>query len=298
MTRSKRTIAIALVALALLAGACSDDNDSSADDTTTTGGDDGATSTTGGGDTLQILLTNDDGVGSEGIDALAVALSNLPDTEVTIVAPAENQSGSSDQTTDGALTTEETTTASGVEATAVDGFPADSVIWALDQGGIDVRPDLVVSGINEGQNVGPATALSGTVGAARTAARRGIPAYAASAGLVAPSGEGIVEYEDAVDLVVEWVEANREELLAAEDSDEPALVTNLNVPTCVTGELRGEVEVPIATDTGGINFFEVDCTSTLEDPADDVVALVNGFAAQSAINVTELDALITSVTGG
>lgn len=316
MTKWIRMFAVGLLTLSLGLGACSSDSDSdgaSDDDSTTvdTGGDsaddtsadtadtaDTADDTTGGdGETLNILLTNDDGVEAEGIDAVATALRELPNTEVTVIAPAENQSGTGDRTTDGTLTVEETTTASGYEAIAVDGFPADSVVWALEEGDLEQTPDLVVSGINEGQNIGPVAALSGTVGAAREASRRGIPSLGASSGVVNPNSDNeIVEYDEAVDLVVEWVESNREELLARPDSTEPADVANLNVPTCVTGEMRGQVEVPVATAIGeGVNIFVTDCTSTVADPPDDVVAFINGYAPLSEINVVELDALLGSV---
>lgn len=298
MTSTVRRLAAVLLGLALVIGACSSDDDGgdgAASDTTAAGQE--TTTTAPGGETLQILLTNDDGVGAEGIDAVATALRELPDTEVTIVAPAENQSGTGDRTTDGPLTAEPATTASGLEATAVQGFPADTVVWALDEGDLPETPDLVVSGINEGQNIGPIAALSGTVGAAREAARRGIPALGVSAGLVNPNSDNeIVEYEDAVDLVVEWVAAQRDELLARGETSEPADVANLNVPTCVTGELRGQLEVPLASDTGGANVFVADCTSTLEDPPDDVQAFVNGFAALSEMNVTAMDTQLESVS--
>jgi 5'-nucleotidase len=291
---------IVLSALGLLLVACSSDDDSASSTTTTSIESDGDSSTTGpvGDETLHILVTNDDGVGAEGIDALVTALSQLPDTEVTVIAPAENQSGSSDTTTDGPVTATDATTASGYEATSVDGYPADSVIWALDEGDLAQTPDLVVSGINEGQNVGPLTALSGTVGAAREAARRGVPSLGVSSGVVDPGGEGTVEYEESVALPVAWVEAHRDELLARGESTEPAEVANLNVPTCVTGTVRGEVMVPVASTTNGINIFVVDCTSTVEDPADDVVAFTNGFASLSELNVVDLDALIDAVTNG
>ena len=89
---------------------------------------------------LTILVTTDDGIGAPGIDSLVTTLSTLDDVELIIVAPAENQSGSSDTTTDGAVTSAPGTTASGVEGTAVAGTPADAVIVALDELGIE--PDL------------------------------------------------------------------------------------------------------------------------------------------------------------
>ena len=136
-----------------------------------------------GSHVLQVLVTNDDGVGAPGINAVVEALRALPGTKVTVVAPAANQSGTGNKTTNGALTATTATTASGYPAKAVAGYPVDTVIWAVDQKGISGRPALVVSGVNDGENVGPLTSISGTVGAARAAAARGIPALAASQGV-------------------------------------------------------------------------------------------------------------------
>src|SRR5215218_7342671 len=155
-------IAIALVVTLGAAGCSDDDGDSagSGGDATTTTAAAATTSTTEEPAELSIMLTNDDGVGAEGIDALAVALRELPGVTVTIVAPADQRSGTGGKTTPGTLTANPTTTASGIEATAVDGFPADTVIWALDQGGLSTKPQLVVSGTNEGQNLGPVVNVS------------------------------------------------------------------------------------------------------------------------------------------
>ena len=134
---------------------------------------------------LQVLITNDDGVSAEGIDALVEAVRKLPRVKVTVVAPATNQSGTSDKTTPGTLVPEPTLTISGYPALAVPGFPADSVIAAL-AGADPTKPDVVLSGINQGQNLGALSDVSGTVGAARTAARHGIPALAVSQGTGSP----------------------------------------------------------------------------------------------------------------
>jgi methylase of polypeptide subunit release factors len=91
----------------------------------------------------RVIVTNDDGIDAPGIDALVTALSTLPDVELTIVAPAENQSGTSMNLTDGEVVASDAATSSGVAATAVVGFPADSVRWALEN--LDVDFDLVVS---------------------------------------------------------------------------------------------------------------------------------------------------------
>ncbi|MEO1065644.1 MAG: 5'/3'-nucleotidase SurE, partial [Actinomycetota bacterium] len=90
-----------------------------------------------------MLVTNDDGVDAPGIDALVTGLSGLDGVEIVVVAPAENQSGTAMNLTDGDVAAGSATTASGVAATAVDGFPADAVRWALANDG---PFDLVVSG--------------------------------------------------------------------------------------------------------------------------------------------------------
>jgi 5'-nucleotidase len=226
---------------------------------------------------LTILVTNDDGIGAPGIDALVAALGELPDVELIVVAPAGNQSGTSDTTTPGDpadLVTTEATTLSGVPGVAVEGTPADSVNVALDVLGIE--PDLVVSGVNTGQNIGTFVPLSGTVGAARTAARRGIPAIAVSAGGLERS-----DYATAAAIAADEVVARRDGLVA------DGTIVNLNVPTCAPGtEVRGVVDVAVATEfppgTNGLDLV-FDCASTAVDPTDDAVALTIGFASRSIV---------------
>ena len=221
---------------------------------------------------LRILVTNDDGVDAAGLDALVEELRDLKRVKVTVVAPATNQSATGDQTTPGELTTSETTTASGYPAIAVEGFPADTVDFALD-GGIPKMPHVVLSGINQGQNLGPVFTVSGTVGAARTAVRRGVPGVAVSAGI----GES-PDYAAGADAAIDWVKEHRKKLVKGDD---PTDVVSINVPTCTTGEIRGLVEVPAAAT--GDALAAVDCASTLEDPPDDLIAFTNGFATLSEV---------------
>ena len=258
----------ALVALALVA-ACGDDDAAepvAATTTTTT------TTTVAEAEPLTVLVTNDDGVGAPGIDALVEALRADPTLEIGVVAPLENQSGSGDATTVGAEAAP-ATTASGFEAVAVDGRPADAVNHALDVVFAGAEPDLVISGINEGQNLGPIVDISGTVGAARTASRRGIPSVAVSQGLPAEGAEP--DYDAGVEATLEWLDEHRDAL-------EDGVVVNINVPSCAAGEIRGTVEVATATDDASGNPVQVaDCTSTLTDPSDDLAAFNAGFVAVS-----------------
>jgi len=129
----------------------------------------------------QILLTNDDGIGSAGLWAAAEALAELG--FVTVAAPREQHSGagrSMPQGSDGVLR-EEQVTIHGKTWTvyAVGGSPAQTVQHAI----LELMPrppDLVVAGINHGENLTTSITISGTVGAALEAAAFGVPALAVS----------------------------------------------------------------------------------------------------------------------
>jgi 5'-nucleotidase len=128
-----------------------------------------------------ILLTNDDGIQSPGIHAAARTLSQLG--EVILVAPREQSSASgrshplhSDGRIDPITCCFEDLS---LKAFAVGGSPAQCVTHALVQI-LDRRPDLVVSGINYGENFGTGITVSGTIGAAMEAASFGVPTLASS----------------------------------------------------------------------------------------------------------------------
>lgn len=123
---------------------------------------------------MKILVSNDDGYLAPGIQALADALAAIAD--ITVVAPDSNRSGSSNSLTlDRPLTV--VRSANGVYS--INGTPSDCVHVAL-TGILDERPDLIVSGINQGQNMGDDTLYSGTVAAATEGFLFGIPAIAFS----------------------------------------------------------------------------------------------------------------------
>ncbi len=229
--------------------------------------------------TLRILVTNDDGVRAPGINATVQALRFLPHTKVIVVAPLTNQSGTGAKTTPGALTVTNATTLSGFPAKAVHGYPADTIVWAIEDHGIAQRPNLVVSGINFGQNIGPLADISGTVGAAETALGQGIPAFATSQGV----NNGLSpNFSQAAKQLVAWVQSHRNALLNPKEG--AALPNgNLNVPTCPNGRIRGPVNVPLATSLSGFNVTTVNCSSTATKPANDVQAFVEGFASISPL---------------
>jgi len=129
----------------------------------------------------QILLTNDDGIRSPGLWAAAASLSGLG--YVTVVAPREQSSamGRSLPNTSDGIVREERVQVNGQEWSvfAVGGSPAQSVLHGVYEV-LKYKPDLVVSGINYGENVASGVTISGTVGAALEASSLGIPAMAVS----------------------------------------------------------------------------------------------------------------------
>jgi 5'-nucleotidase len=123
---------------------------------------------------MRILISNDDGYLAPGINALAEALAAV--AEVVVVAPDSNRSGASNSLSlDRPLSVQRA--ANGFYF--VNGTPTDCVHVAL-TGMLDYRPDLVVSGINNGPNMGDDTLYSGTVAAATEGYLFGIPAIAFS----------------------------------------------------------------------------------------------------------------------
>ena len=231
---------------------------------------------------LRILVTNDDGFDAEGIDAIVEGLILDADNEVTVCAPDGNRSGTSDNTDCGTLNTLDQTTASGYPVTAIDGYPADAVNYALTNLYTpDKAPDLVISGLNSGQNVSELVAgLSGTIGAAKTAARNGVPALAASQGHFHPDSQ--YDYAAGAEAVLVWLADHRHALRRG--SAVPADITSMNIPSCDQGSIRGIRLVPLDTAEIPIGFIDPpDCESMLENPANDIEALNNGFISQSLI---------------
>jgi 5'-nucleotidase len=123
---------------------------------------------------MRILVSNDDGYFAPGIKALAKAMSEIGD--VTVIAPEQNQSGASHSLTlNRPLSVHET----GDGFKFVNGTPTDCVHIAM-TGLLDERPDVVVSGINNGLNMGDDTIYSGTVAAAMEGFLFGVPSFAFS----------------------------------------------------------------------------------------------------------------------
>jgi 5'-nucleotidase len=171
---------------------------------------------------MRILVSNDDGYFSPGIALLAERLAKLG--EVTVVAPERDRSGASNSLTlDRPLTVRRS--ANGFRY--VDGTPTDCVHLAL-TGLVDPLPDLVVSGINFGANMGDDTIYSGTVAAATEGYLFGIPSIAVS--LVGKTGK---HFETAAAIAVDV--AGR---ALRHPFKEPVLL-NVNVPDIALDQVGG-----------------------------------------------------------
>jgi 5'-nucleotidase len=216
---------------------------------------------------LHVLVSNDDGVRAPGINALVQGLRKAPKVTVTVVAPATNKTGGSGQTTPGRLRAKRTRTRSGYPAVEVFGFPADSINYALRHVVKRSRVNLVITGINPGTNLGPFVDLSGTIGAARAAAQKGIPALATSLGSTSTTN-----FSDGVKETLAWLKANRNKL-------KRGTVMNLNVPGCSSGHPRAitrSVSTP-AFPPGADPFPRVDCTQKTPAVRDEYTNLLHGF---------------------
>jgi 5'-nucleotidase len=181
---------------------------------------------------MLILLTNDDGIHAPGIGAMYRALTRLGD--VVVVAPETVQSAAGHGITITApLLTSQVTIENGFTGTAVDGRPADCVKLAINQL-LPRSPDLVVSGLNAGANVGINVIYSGTVAAAIEAAFLGLPAVATSLFL---RKEVPPDYNGAAELSCETIEM----LLAR--GLKGGQVASINIPALMPGESPAGVQI-------------------------------------------------------
>ncbi|VAW54378.1 5'-nucleotidase SurE @ Exopolyphosphatase [hydrothermal vent metagenome] len=171
---------------------------------------------------MHILVSNDDGYRALGISVLVEALAT--EYEVSIVAPERNCSGASNS-----LTLERGLRACQLEENVyyVDGTPTDSVHLAI-TGLLEKEPDMVVSGINAGANMGDDVLYSGTVAAAMEGRHLGLPAIAVSMDSYAPE-----YYETGAQAVVELLRDFKKISFPANT------ILNINVPDIPWSEIKG-----------------------------------------------------------
>ena len=174
---------------------------------------------------MKILVSNDDGYQAPGLACLVEHLRAV--AEVTVVAPERDRSGASNSLTlDYPIRAVRTDNG----FIRVDGTPTDCVHLAL-TGLLEEEPDMVISGINAGGNLGDDVLYSGTVAAAMEGRFLGLPAIAVS--LVAQSGHQVSHYASAARVVVAVIERLRREPLAAD------IILNINVPDLPWDQIQG-----------------------------------------------------------
>jgi 5'-nucleotidase len=173
---------------------------------------------------MKILLSNDDGYSAPGLVVLAEHISKIAD--ITVVAPESNRSGASNSLTlDRPLSIKQAS--NGFHY--VNGTPTDCVHVAL-SGLMDSLPDMVVSGINDGANMGGDTLYSGTVAAATEGHLLGIPSIA-----ISMSQHNATHFETAAKIAVELIEQYKKHAF------EPSTLINVNVPDVPYDQLQGKV---------------------------------------------------------
>jgi 5'-nucleotidase len=171
---------------------------------------------------MKILVSNDDGYLATGINALTDALEKV--AEVVVMAPDRNRSAASNSLT---LSTPLRVSEVAKNRYKVDGTPSDCVHLAV-TGFLDFEPDLVVSGINHGANLGDDVIYSGTVAAAMEGRFLGLPTIAVS--LV---GRDLKHFDTAAAVAVELVQKIERAPLASD------VVLNVNVPNVARADLQG-----------------------------------------------------------
>ena len=234
---------------------------------------------------MTIVLTNDDGVESPGIHALAGIVRELG-WECVVVAPSQDMSGSSaaiGRIEVGVPTSLRRVTwpppAEGIPAYAVDGPPGLAAVLAA-QGALGGEPRFLLSGINAGTNTGHSILHSGTVGAALTAASFGLSGLAVSLAVADP-----MPWEATTPYVGEALGLLREAPRGT--------VLNVNVPSRANGDggLRwatldrfGSFRVAVAERRESLVQLEYRATGYELDPASDTALVERGYASITAID--------------
>lgn len=236
---------------------------------------------------LKVLLSNDDGIDAPGLAALFDQLSRI--ATVTVAAPSRNYTLASHSLTASDPIMVGEREKGGAKWYSIAATPATCVRLALESL-LEVKPDLVVSGINRGANMGMVTFYSATVGAAREAAVKGIPAIAVSL-----EHGPTMDYESPAayiaDLVGELVKSPLD----------PGLFLNINYPNRPGDHIRGTLVVPQdlrpslefyerrVNPNGQVYFWNTFSELDAGKEKTDVWAVRNGYIAVTPFKVDQTD---------
>jgi len=238
---------------------------------------------------MRILLTNDDGVNATGLKVLERIAREFSD-DIWVVAPTEEQSGAGHSLT---LTTPVRLRKLGERRFCVTGTPTDSVMMAIAHVMKDHRPDLILSGVNRGANLGEDVTYSGTVSAAMEGALAGIPSIALSQ-VYSREGMG-----DTVPFAAaeEWAVRVLEPLIARPMA--PRTLVNVNFPPLAPGAVKGvrvvqqglrdygRLRLVQRTDPRGYDYFWFGLGPMIETPghSTDLEAVADGYVAVTPLHL-------------
>jgi 5'-nucleotidase len=238
---------------------------------------------------MRILLTNDDGVNATGLKVLEKIARTISD-DIWIVAPAEEQSGAGHSLT---LTTPVRLRELGERRFCVTGTPTDAVMMAIAYVMKDHRPDLILSGVNRGANLGEDVTYSGTVSAAMEGALAGIPSIALSQ-CYARQGMG-----DSVPFAAAEAWAAKALRPLLDTPMEPRTLVNINFPALAPDRIQGirvtqqglrdygRLRIVERTDPRGYQYFWFGLGPMIETPSHstDLEAIADGYVAVTPLHL-------------
>jgi len=238
---------------------------------------------------MRILLTNDDGVHARGLAVLEAVARTLSD-DIWIVAPAEEQSGAGHSLT---LTQPVRLRRLGEQRFSVTGTPTDAVMLALAEVMKDSPPDLILSGINRGANLGEDVTYSGTVSAAMEGALAGVRSIALSQSY---SREGM---GDTVPFAAAEAWAARALAPLVDAPLAPGALVNINFPALAPDDVQGirvcrqgirdygRLRITRRTDPRGYDYYWFGLGPMVETPghSTDLEAVADGYVAVTPLHL-------------
>ncbi|HET9426841.1 MAG TPA: 5'/3'-nucleotidase SurE [Allosphingosinicella sp.] len=238
---------------------------------------------------MRILLTNDDGVRAPGLKVLEQIAAALSD-DVWIVAPTEEQSGAGHSLT---LTVPVRLRKLGEKRFCVTGTPTDAVMMAIAWIMKDEPPDLILSGVNRGANLGEDCTYSGTVSAAMEGALAGIPSIALSQSYAKEGMGDTVPFAAAE----AWADRVLRPLIAVQMA--PRTLVNVNFPALPPTEVKGikvvrqgirdygRLRIDQRTDPRGYHYYWFGLGPMLHTPSHstDLEAIADGFVSVTPLHL-------------